>query len=69
MLAQRGFFDLDARYAAVSAAGDPLEKPGGLIDFEIFRSALDRALKRSDGSTGGSPADGRGDAVQGAGVA
>lgn len=23
---QRGFFDLDARYAAQSAAGDPLEK-------------------------------------------
>ena len=55
MLEQRGFFDLDARYAALSAAGDPLEKLGGLIDFEIFRSALDGALKRSDGSKGGRP--------------
>ena len=35
MSGQRGFFDLDARYAVLSAAGDPLEKLGGLIDFEI----------------------------------
>ena len=34
---QRGFFDLDERYAALSAAGDPLEKLGRLIDFELFR--------------------------------
>jgi len=53
--AQRGFFDLDERYAALSAAGDPLEKLGGLIDFEIFRPALDAALQRSDGSRGGRP--------------
>ena len=26
MSEQRGFFDLDERYAALSAAGDPLEK-------------------------------------------
>lgn len=37
MSVQRGFFDLDERYAALSAAGDPLEKLGALIDFEIFR--------------------------------
>lgn len=55
MAAQRGFFDLDERYAALSAAGDPLEKLGGLIDFEIFRPALDAALQRSDGSRGGRP--------------
>lgn len=35
MSVQRGFFDLDARYAALSAAGDPLEKLRALIDFEI----------------------------------
>ena len=52
---QRGFFDLDARYAALSAAGDPLEKLSALIDFEIFRPALDTALQRSDGSKGGRP--------------
>ena len=55
MAAQRGFFDLDERYGALSAAGDPLEKLGGLIDFEIFRPALDAALQRSDGSRGGRP--------------
>jgi transposase, IS5 family len=52
---QRGFFDLDERYAALSAAGDPLEKLSALIDFEIFRPALDAALQRSDGSKGGRP--------------
>lgn len=52
---QRGFFDLDERYAALSAAGDPLEKLNALIDFEIFRPALDAALQRSDGSKGGRP--------------
>lgn len=55
MSVQRGFFDLDARYAALSAAGDPLEKLSALINFEIFRPALDTALQRSDGSNGGRP--------------
>ncbi|SMD04772.1 Transposase [Novosphingobium sp. B1] len=55
MSVQRGFCDLDERYAALSAAGDPLEKLGALIDFEIFRPALDAALQRSDGSKGGRP--------------
>jgi hypothetical protein len=51
----RGFYDRDGRYAALSAAGDPLEKLNGLIDFEVFRRALDGALKRSDGRKGGRP--------------
>lgn len=55
VVVQRGFFDLDGRYAALSAAGDQLEKLGALIDFEIFRPALDAALQRSDGSKGGRP--------------
>lgn len=55
MAGQRGFFDLDERYAALLAAGHPLEKLGGLIDFEIFPPALDAALQRSDGSRGGRP--------------
>lgn len=46
---------MDARYAELSAAGDPLEKLSALIDFEIFRPALDAALQRSDGSKGGRP--------------
>ncbi len=55
MADQRGFFDLDERYAALSKAGDPLERLGRLIDFEIFRTDLDAGLDRSDGSKGGRP--------------
>lgn len=55
MVDQRGFFDLDERYAALSKAGDPLERLSGVMDFEIFRRELDAALNRSDGSKGGRP--------------
>jgi len=52
---QPGFFDLDERYQALSKAGDPLERLGGVIDFEPFRYRLEKALKRSDGAKGGRP--------------
>lgn len=55
MSGQRGFFDLDARSAALSSVGDPLEKLNRPVDFEICRSEIDAALKRSDGSKGGRP--------------
>ena len=55
MADQRGFFDLDERYASLSQAGDPLERLLTVIDFEIFRPELDAALRRSDGSNGGRP--------------
>lgn len=55
MVGQRGFFDLDERYAALSKAGDPLERLSSVIDFEIFRPELDAVLNRSDGSKGGRP--------------
>ena len=45
-----GFFDLDERYAALSASGDPLERLAAVVDFEIFRARLNQALCRSDGS-------------------
>jgi hypothetical protein len=38
------FFDLDARYGALLAAGDTLEKPGGLIDFEMVQSTRSRIV-------------------------
>jgi len=47
MAGQPRFFDLDARYAAVSAAGDPLVRLGELVDFALFRPRLVRALRRS----------------------
>ena len=55
MADQRGFFDLDERYVALSKAGDPLERLSAVIDFEIFRPELDAALNRSDGAKGGRP--------------
>jgi IS5 family transposase len=55
MMDQPGFFDVDERYAALSAAGDPLERLSAVVDFEIFRPLLDAALARSDRSRGGRP--------------
>jgi hypothetical protein len=55
MVAQPGFFDVDERYASLSAAGDPLERLAAVVDFEIFRPVLDMALVRSDRSRGGRP--------------
>jgi hypothetical protein len=52
---QRGFFDLDERYPALSASGDPLERLAAVVDFEVFRAELDRALARSDRAKGGRP--------------
>ena len=36
MAGQLGFFDLSDRYAALSAAGDPLERLASVVDFEVF---------------------------------
>ncbi|RMI14600.1 IS5 family transposase [Pseudoroseomonas wenyumeiae] len=55
MAGQPGFFDVDERYAALSAAGDPLERLAAVVDFEIFRPVLDAALTRSDRSRGDRP--------------
>ncbi len=46
MCDQRGFFDLDEPYAALSSAGDPLERLSSVIGFEKFRPEPDAALKR-----------------------
>ena len=40
MASQPGFFDLADRYAALSAAGDPLERLAAVVDFETFRTPL-----------------------------
>ncbi len=55
MAEQPGFFDVDERYGALSAAGDPLERLAAVVDFEIFRPVLNAALARSDRSRGGRP--------------
>ncbi len=53
MRGQAGFFDLDERLKELSAKGDALERLNGLIDFEMFRPDLGRAVPRSDGAKGG----------------
>lgn len=39
---QTSLFDLDNRYASLSEAGDPLERLDAVIDWELFRSILER---------------------------
>ena len=55
MADQPSFFDLDERYRALSAAGDPLERLAQVVDFELFRAELEAALNRSDRARGGRP--------------
>ena len=47
---------MDERLRELSAKGDALERIAGLVDFEMFRPELERAVPRSDGSKGGRPA-------------
>jgi IS5 family transposase len=56
MRGQAGFFDLDDRLKELSAKGDHLERLSAVVDFEVFRPELARAVPRSDGSKGGRPA-------------
>ena len=55
MTGQPGFFDLDERYRALSAAGDALERLARAVEFELFRPELVAALQRSDRAKGGRP--------------
>lgn len=50
-----GLFDADERPRWLSAAGDPLERLAGVVDFELFRPELDAAFGRSDRGKGGRP--------------
>ena len=55
MAGQPGFFDLPDRYEALGAAGDPLERLAGVVDFAVFRGPLMSALRRSVRGKGGRP--------------
>src|SRR5262249_49074192 len=46
---------VDERLKQLSAKGDNLERLSAVVDFELFRSDLERAVPRSDGSKGGRP--------------
>jgi hypothetical protein len=56
MRGQAGFFDVDERLKELSAKGDTLERLKGVVDFEVFRPGLERAVPRADRSRGGRPA-------------
>src|SRR6516165_509879 len=51
-----GVFDVDERLKQLSAKGDGLERLNAVVDFELFRADLERAVPRSDRSKGGRPA-------------
>jgi transposase, IS5 family len=36
MAGQPGFFDVNEPYAALSAAGDPLERLASVVEYELF---------------------------------
>ncbi len=48
MRGQAGFFDVDERLKELSAKGDALERLNAVVDFELFRVDLERAVVRSD---------------------
>jgi IS5 family transposase len=55
MRGQAGFFDIDERLRQLSAKGDSLERLYAIVDFELFRVDLERAVPRSDRAKGGRP--------------
>ncbi len=50
-----GFFDQDMRLSRLTQLGDPLERLGGGVDFEIFRELLSEGLDREAAGQGGRP--------------
>ena len=52
---QPGFFDIDERLKRLSDLGDQLLAFARVVDFEIFRPELLRALAYSEGAQGGRP--------------
>jgi transposase, IS5 family len=55
MRGQAGFFDIEERLKQLSAKGDDLEQLNKVVDFELFRADLERAVPRADRSKGGRP--------------
>ena len=51
-----GFFDQDIRLSKLSQLGDPLEKLKAGVDFEMFRSLLEKGLTPVSKGKGGRPA-------------
>jgi len=55
MRGQPGLFDIDERLKRLSDLGDQLLAFAGVVEFEIFRPELLRALGYSEGAQGGRP--------------
>jgi IS5 family transposase len=53
MMMQSGFFDLQERYRKLSELGDPLEAINRVVDWEVFRPVLKKALKKERKSAAG----------------
>lgn len=52
---QIGFFDEEERLTKLSELGDSLEKLNNVINWEMFRPAINRVFKRKSKKTGGRP--------------
>jgi len=52
---QAGLFGLSDQLRRLSDCGDPLETMSCVVDFEIFRPPLEKALAYGDGTKGGRP--------------
>ena len=50
---QAGLLGLSDQLKRLSAVGDSLETMGRVVDFEVFRPALEMALAYGDGAKGG----------------
>src|SRR5688500_9911935 len=55
MVRQVGMFDVEDRLAGLSKKGGDLERLAAVVDFELFRPELERAVPRADRSKGGRP--------------
>jgi hypothetical protein len=49
MARQVGMFDVEDRLAGLSKKGDDLERLQGVVDFELFRPELERAVALAEG--------------------
>ncbi len=52
---QAGLFGLSEQLKRLSDCGDPLETMARVVDFELFRPTLEKALAYGDGAKGGRP--------------
>ncbi len=52
---QAGLFGLSDQLKRLSDCGDPLETMARVVDFEVFRPSLDKALVYGDGAEDGRP--------------